>query len=45
MLQGVLLIKSSHGVEISREEVGRGLVLRFRELDESVETGSERSGA
>lgn len=45
MLQAVLLIRSSHGVEISREGVGRGLVLRFRELDESVETGSERLGA
>lgn len=45
MLQAVLLIRPRTGLEISREEVGRSLVLRFRELDESVETGSERSGA
>lgn len=45
MPQAILLIRPRPGLEISREEAGRGLVLRFREQDESVEKGSERSGA
>lgn len=43
MLQAALLIRPSPGLGISKEEVGRSLVLRFRVLDESAETGSERS--
>lgn len=45
MPQAMLLIIPRPGLEISREETGRSLVLRFSELDESVEKGSERSDA